>query len=571
MVDPLNDDVARDPASGVRLLGEPVSYLDGSEEYVAEVLGAVSDRSEGSDELAAAVRDWPSRYHFSRQRANLLRPLRLEEGTRVLDVGAGTGALARYLGEAGCEVVALEGSLERARLAATRCGDLPDVEVACGRPADVEGSFDLVLVVGVLEYAGASVGGGEGPTALLQHLRSLVATGGALALAIENQFGLKYLLGYPEDHRGEPWVGVQGYPGPPGPRTWSRAELGHMLGTAGFYAQRWLFPFPDYKLPSVVLDEQVYELDDAETVVDQVVHAPIVDFAHQTTSAVDERAAHRQFVGAGLGPEVANSFLVLAGSDTASVDRFRHPDGLALLAGRERRRAWRRVRILVSRGGTRRLEPMEGEGGTEAWLHQLPAEQEEWVEGATVERLALDACAAHDRDAIAQALRRWRSFLEATTIEGTGDHPFRPRRGARALPSDHLDVDLGNFVVARDAIRYIDREWATSGPVDLELVSVRALWYFAQSLVTTRAAHPFGPEATINEIAQHLGKLAGVSVDADILARWWDAESEFQHLVTGQDVSEARKGFDLASRLSGQGMRDTGGTGSRFRRLFRSD
>src|SRR5688500_15462319 len=118
-----------DPISGVRLLGEPVPYLDGGEEAMRQVLEGPIDRTTGSDELAARINDWPSRYHLSRLRANLLRPLRLGPGARLLGVGAGTGPVARDAGEQGAEVGALEGSLPRARVAASRCEGLDRVEV----------------------------------------------------------------------------------------------------------------------------------------------------------------------------------------------------------------------------------------------------------------------------------------------------------------------------------------------------------------------------------------------------------------------------------------------------------
>lgn len=145
---------ARDPESGVRLLGDPVAYADGAEDEVLRALTLAADRSTASDELAAKIRDWPTRYHFSRLRANLLRPFVLGPGLRVLDVGAGTGALARYVGECGASVLALEGTLPRARSTAARCAGLPSVEVACGDVAalqDPEG-FDVVLCIGVYEH-----------------------------------------------------------------------------------------------------------------------------------------------------------------------------------------------------------------------------------------------------------------------------------------------------------------------------------------------------------------------------------------------------------------------------------
>ena len=236
----------RDPETGIRLLDGHLSYRDGSEDRVLEILRRASDRSSDSDELAAAVTDWPSRYHLSRQRANLLRPLRLGPGMRVLEVGAGTGAISRYLGETGAEVVALEGNLERARAAAVRCSDLANVEVVCGPLASFEDpdGFDLVCVVGVLEYAASGAGGSSDHQAFLNRAAWLIRSGGGLLLAIENQIGVKYLLGYHEDHLGLPWVGIDGYRGDHGIRTFTRTALRAMLAAAGLSNQTWFFPFP---------------------------------------------------------------------------------------------------------------------------------------------------------------------------------------------------------------------------------------------------------------------------------------------------------------------------------------
>ncbi len=324
-----------DARSGVRLIGGEVDYADGSEDPVLEILEEADDRSTASDELARHISDWPTRYHLSRQRANLLRPLNLGPGARVLDVGAGTGAIARHVAETGADVVALEGTLPRARAAAARCDGLANVEVVCG-PVDAfddADGFDVVLCIGVLEYAGES---------LLSKLRSLTRPDGVVVVAIENQLGLKYLLGYGEDHLGEPWAGVEGYrtpspsPSPSqgtSPRTWSRRRLGGLLAQAGFPSQRWLFPFPDYKLPAVVVDEAAYAEVDAPDFVDQIVRWPCSPLASEPARVCDDRLAHRVFLEAGLGPDVANSFLVVAGHDAGAITRRLDPDVAAWFFG----------------------------------------------------------------------------------------------------------------------------------------------------------------------------------------------------------------------------------------------
>ncbi len=111
---------------------------------------------------------------------------------------------------------------------------------------------------------GAAEGGKHGPESLLAKLRNLIQPDGALLVAIENQVGLKYLLGYREDHVGLPWAGIEDYAEGFGARTWSRRELGRLLASAGFAAQRWFFPFPDYKLPTVILSETAFERADCD-------------------------------------------------------------------------------------------------------------------------------------------------------------------------------------------------------------------------------------------------------------------------------------------------------------------
>ena len=95
------------------------------------------------------------RYHFSPIRSNLLRPLRIRPGMRVLEIGCGTGAITRWLGEQHAQVVAIEGNIRRARAAAVRCEGLASVEIVAGTLDDVppDALFDLVVVVGVLEYS----------------------------------------------------------------------------------------------------------------------------------------------------------------------------------------------------------------------------------------------------------------------------------------------------------------------------------------------------------------------------------------------------------------------------------
>ncbi|HKE72613.1 MAG TPA: methyltransferase [Acidimicrobiales bacterium] len=539
----------------VQVIGDGVAYADGAEDEVLRVLRSVDDVSSGSVELAGHIVDWPTRYHFSYQRGNLLRPLDIRPGMRVLDAGAGSGALSRYVGELGAEVVALEGNPSRAAAAAVRCADLPNVTVLAGALGDLDLAerFDVVLLVGVLEYSGAAAGGAGGPEEMLARARAHLAPGGAVVVAIENQIGLKYLMGAHEDHLGRPWVGIEGYAGPPGARTWSRRQLGELLRGAGLDDQHWLAPFPDYKLPSVVVDERLYAQPDAPELLDQLVLQPVVCLDQAPVRLADAGGAHRVFADAGLAAEVANSFLVVAGP-AGDPPRGLVPDGaLAWLFGGYRMPPWRRSRLLTEE---RTLVVLDADGHRRrSWLAQDAGRSRPFYRGRTFGEQALAAVRSHDLDALRDVLARWRRELDgrAVDIDPPGDdpHPFLRAGSTRGLPDGHIDAGLANFVDADGQIVLIDDEWRTGHPVDLDIAEYRALWVLAREIVTVGIEHPWGDWATVDEVVGHLADLAGIKVDPGVVADWREAEVELQELVAGEPRKRLLDGWLNGSLRTG--------------------
>lgn len=537
--------MATDPLSGVLLLGESLPYLDQAEEGLLATMRGAGDRSTGSDELADHITDWPTRYHLSRLRSNVLRPLRIEAGMRVLDAGAGTGVLSRYLGELGAEVLALEGNIQRARVAQARCEGLPGVTVACGplQALDEPAGFDLVLLNGVLEYSASILGGGAGAAELLQAARRALHPSGALVVAIENQLGLKYLLGYPEDHLGRAFVGLEGYPHPGGVRTWTRRTLAGLLSDAGLAEQRWLYPFPDYKLPIVVLDDRLYDRSDAERVVDQIVRDPARDFSAPAVMRADARRVHRTFLEAGLGRDIANSFLVVASADAGTPASLLGTDVLAWRYGDERRRVWLRSTTVVDDGErlvAHQARLYDDAGLPEAaFIRQQITPERPYRQGWTLEQLFTTAAAAGDHDQMRRILLRWYEHLRTMETERKGEaapHPFLPADATRVLPAAYLDAALDNFIVEDDELHFIDDEWLVPEGVDAHLAVVRALWLLARSLVTSGTEHPWSPTISVDELAVALGEWCGLTIDRDRLEQLRAAEAQFQAVVgTGEE------------------------------------
>ncbi len=174
--------------------------------------------------------------------------LRAPADSNVLEVGAGCGPITRYLGETGAQIDALEPVLPRARVARERTRDLGNVEVFCGNFEDVppDPVYDLVIVVGVLEYVGGGEAEPEPYLGFLRECRTRLRPGGCLVLAIENKLGVKYLTGTGEDHSGRIFHSVEDYPRLGPARTFSSTALLDMM-TACDFSPRLFGVFPDYK------------------------------------------------------------------------------------------------------------------------------------------------------------------------------------------------------------------------------------------------------------------------------------------------------------------------------------
>jgi len=313
------------------------AYTDGesSEKFLEKILLDAQDLSSSSKELQAHILDWPSEYHLSSARSNLLRPLNLKKVKKVLELGCGCGSITRYLAEQpGIQVDSVEGSPSRAALAALRCRDLNNVTISTANFNHIsipEDFYDLVLFVGVTEYAGR-FSERESDQEALQDLLSLgkkaCKASGVTVIAIENRVGLKYLMGACEDHYGVPDVGLDGYPKSTGIRTYTKSEWQDQLDIAGFRHCQFAYPFPDYKVPSLLIkqeaiDEQVlkdhphkYDVLAALSRVKSRCYLADFDLGKQ------EAKIWQGYLEAQTLDQHANSFLIFAGDDELAIKRI---------------------------------------------------------------------------------------------------------------------------------------------------------------------------------------------------------------------------------------------------------
>jgi len=501
----------------VIVLGDDLPYADGSESTILSILRSCTDVSSRSDELAAHIVDWPTRYHLSRLRSMLFAPLTVTPGMRILEIGCGTGVNLRVMAERGADVVGVEGSLLRARCARERCRDLDNVTIYAGDVGDLPdiGEFDLVLLIGVLEYSPAGSGGSRGPIDLLTRATSFIAPAGSLVLAIENQLGMKYLLGYREDHHGRPWVGLDDYRTVNGARTWSRHELATMLSAAGLRQQSWCFPFPDYKLPTFIASGDLFASEAGREIAAAFIDQPIVDHSAQPAVTADPPSFFSAALRAGIAPDIANSFLVVAGRDGASkvVD-----NGLAWLSTQERATQFMVNRVIRSVDTVSQVAgPTPAAPATDGWLENIGhGNQQIILDGPTLATSLLTAL--DDEPKMASSI--WQRYLTFLTGEFGLD--------SGQLDGAAVDCTLSN-IINGDELTFIDREWRLAASIPMQIVLSRALYGMALRVVRRP-----GEQRTVGEIMHALA----VSVDhelseADIEA-FCEFEGRFQAHVHGR-------------------------------------
>jgi len=202
------------------------------------------------------------------RRADWKYLLPLSPDSRVLDLGCGWGAAAIALSQICGQVVAMDATWERVQFLDIRCRQDQIDNLYPIHGGDTltfpfpDGYFDLVVLVGVLEWFGESYPGlapREAQLKALHNLWRLLKPGGHLYIAIENRFGYDYLIGRP-DHNGIPFVGLlprrladwlsRWHTGQPF-RTYQYSMWGYqkLLQTAGFDQIQFYGDLPQYRHP----------------------------------------------------------------------------------------------------------------------------------------------------------------------------------------------------------------------------------------------------------------------------------------------------------------------------------
>ena len=256
--------------------------------------------------------DWSHLYHLSKERQNIVSWLPICKNDKVLDIGAGMGAITGELCKLAGEVRCVDLSLKRSKVNANRNKEYDNLSISVGNFTDIEPTlgedYDWIMLIGVFEYAISYINSATPFEDFLKIMMKHLKPNGRIVIAIENRLGLKYFAGCKEDHTCGFFDGITNYVNGGQVRTFSKNGLCKIFDAVNITNYHFYYPYPDYKLPNTIFSDK--RLPVAGELKDN-----IRNFDQDRLLLFDETKAYDSFIEDGTFPMFSNSFEVIIGPD----------------------------------------------------------------------------------------------------------------------------------------------------------------------------------------------------------------------------------------------------------------
>jgi 2-polyprenyl-3-methyl-5-hydroxy-6-metoxy-1,4-benzoquinol methylase len=505
------------------------SYTDGdiTENKIYKILSKINYDTDIEKQLEKYIFDWATEYHFSPFRANLLRHIPISSTDSILELGSGCGALTRSLAAKGAHVTAVEGSLIRAKCTALRCKDLSNVKVFCSdfQNMEFDTKFDIVTLIGVLEYAPVFIEDNNPLETCISLAKNFLKKNGRLIIAIENRLGLKYFLGFSEDHYGKPYVGIQDQYPLKGPKTMGKDELERLIFKGGFTNIEFQYPFPDYKIPSLILKEKALDINKLNKS-DLITRYQSRDYFRPFKPTIDETKIWPILEKNTLINQFSNSFLVMASNDKAHDIE----NNVAILYTNDRKRKYNtktefilcKSRIMVKKS------LLETAQVSKSKIITFLSQTNEYIEGECLQTALKHALDQQNLDRLISLLDRWLVLLIEKGLQNKTKQIFES-----PIKPDFIDCFPSNIIIKNNNLYYIDREWMYYKSYSLALLLLRGLYQFQTSL--SLGDFVYDKESRFGRIMHIWFKKIGFHMDNSIIKDFIESENEICDEVYGKD------------------------------------
>lgn len=426
-------------------------------------------------------KSWPIFYHFSPLRTNIIDWIPFQKTDKVLEIGAGCGAITSALVKRVGSVTCVDLSKKRSLVNAYRNCDADNLTIIVGNFKDIEPhldtDYDYVLLIGVFEYGQAYIGGASPYEDFMQICDRHRKREGRLVIAIENKFGLKYWAGCREDHLGTYFSGLEGYREGGSARTFTRHGLEKILDKVGIKEYKFYYPYPDYKFTTAIYSD-AYLPKKGE------LSNNLRNFDRERVLLFDEKQVFDEILEENEFSLFSNSYLLVVGAA---------PDVIYTKFSNDRAAKWAvRTSIVKEQSGLLHVEKLPDTEVACKHLKNTKQAYEQLSVRYDGTKIKINTCAV-----IGEDLRNGLSFAycNGTTLESLLDECLMRAdvAGFKALIEEYLywlrykedtfavsnfDFIFPNILVDGETWHVIDYEWTFDKHIDSNDIAFRAFYNY---------------------------------------------------------------------------------------------
>ena len=480
-------------------------------------------------------KSWPVLYHLSALRENIVEWLPIDKKMKVLEIGAGCGAITGALAAKAGEVTCIDLSKKRSMINAYRHVDCDNVMIHVGNFQDVEPDlpcdYDYICLIGVFEYAQAYIQSETPYEDFLNIIKKHVKPQGHIVIAIENKFGLKYWAGCKEDHLGTYFSGLEDYPDGGVVRTFTKDGLLAIARKCGCEETSMYYPYPDYKFPTSIYSDaylpKVGELS-----------SNLRNFDRERLQLFDEKKVFDSIIREKQFPLFSNSYMLVLGPKLP-IEYVKYSN--------DRADAFRIKTILKEDAAGKKIEKHPLSDAAQNHIrktYEAYAKLDERYRGG---ELSINRCKLEKSGQEGAYLSL--EYLTGTSLTELLDEKLESGdwKGFQALFEEYVrkisyreeepvaDYDLifANILVSADNTwNVIDYEWTFNRPIETKEIAFRAVYCY---LLENEKRN----KLNLNLITEKLGI---TQVDME---QYRKQEMDFQKYVTGKCKSMAEIREDI--------------------------
>lgn len=465
---------------------------------------------------------WPLLYHLSIQRENIVSWLPITKEMKVLEIGSGCGAITGALAKKAGSVTCVDLSRKRSLINAYRHEECDNVTIKVGNFKDVEPTlekdYDCALLIGVLEYGESYIGGEKPFETFIRTIRKHVKKSGNIIIAIENRFGLKYWAGCREDHNGEFFSGIEGYPGGSCAKTFSRKELEKICKSAGERKVSFYYPYPDYKFMTTLFSDDRLPLKGELTNNER-------NFDRDRMKLFDESGVFDSVIDEKQFPFFSNSYLLVLGAK---------PETEYIRYSNDRADEYRIATEILTREGTKLVKKHALSNEAKKHIARMKPMYDLLTERYSSGRLVVNPLIDEDETSVTFSYETGTPLselldekLKNNDIDGfiALFFEFTDRIGERPemLIADY-DMVFSNILVDGDVWKLLDYEWTYEKQIPVKELAFRALYCY---LLEDEKRNKFNFDLILERL----------DITPDEADGYREREMYFQKHVTGKRMS----------------------------------